>query len=89
MFVEILKTDDHTGVKSGEVYEAERYWLDPQCKVTLLSRIPDGHNPSANEYFENVRIMEGVIVCPRCLQDMNDKEEAEGCEDYQCPMKTT
>jgi len=54
MKVMILKTDDHLGVKEGEVYDAQRYHLDPHEKVTLLARDPDGYDPSCNQYFDEV-----------------------------------
>lgn len=57
MRVKILKDCQSTGIKKGEIYEAKRYWLDPQCKVTLLRRIPDGHDPECNEYFYNVEVL--------------------------------
>ncbi len=57
MKVKIKKTCESTGVKEGEVYEAIRYHLDPLEKVTLLKRIPDGHDPECNEYLYNVEIL--------------------------------
>lgn len=33
--VKILKDCKQTGVKAGEIYDATRYPLDPQAKVTL------------------------------------------------------
>lgn len=58
MIVEILEDDKRTGVSKGERYKAIRYWLDPQDKVTLLERVPDGWNPNCNEYRHNVKILE-------------------------------
>ena len=57
MHVRIKKTDDFTGVKAGEVYEACRYWLAPDGKVTLLARVPDGYDPCCNEYLDNVEVL--------------------------------
>lgn len=57
MKVKILKDDERLGVKAGEVYEAEPYWLDPSEKVSLLSRIPDGYEPECNQYREAVEIL--------------------------------
>ena len=54
MRVKILKTDDRIGIKCGEIYNAERYRLDPYEKVSLLSREPDGYCPDCNEYTHNV-----------------------------------
>ena len=54
MKVKILETDDRLGIKKGEVYEAERYKYDPQEKVSLLSRVADGHNPMCNQYLSSV-----------------------------------
>lgn len=51
--VRIKSDDDHIGVKAGEEYIAQTYWLDPG-KVTLLARVPDGHDPECNEYRSNV-----------------------------------
>ena len=28
----------------------------------------------------------GVLVCRRCGQALEHREEAEGCEDFHCPM---
>lgn len=62
MVVEILNTDERTGVKSGQIYKAEKYWLDPE-KVTLLRRLtkkdrkPIGKEPLVNEYMCNVRVL--------------------------------
>lgn len=57
MKVKILKTNDKLGIKENEIYEAEPYWLDPLDKITLLKRIPDGYNPSCNQYRYNVEIL--------------------------------
>lgn len=51
MKVKILETDERLGVIAGEIYEAERYRYDPQEKVTLLSREPDGYDPECNQYI--------------------------------------
>lgn len=64
MIVEILKTDERIGVKKGQIYEAKRYWLDPNEKVTLLKRLskkdrmPIGKEPNCNEYLCNVKIIQ-------------------------------
>ena len=56
MIVEILKTDERLGIKSGQLYEAKKYWLDPD-KVTLLRRLtkkerkPIGKEPLINQYI--------------------------------------
>jgi len=63
MIVEILKTDERTGVKQGQIYEAKRYWLDPTKKVTLIRRLTKkdrksiGKSPDCNEYLHNVRVL--------------------------------
>lgn len=54
MRVKVLKTDDRLGVTAGEVYQAKRYKYDPQEKVSLLSREPDGYDPECNQYIDNV-----------------------------------
>jgi hypothetical protein len=54
MRVKILETNVRLGVIAGEVYQAERYKYDPQEKVTLLSREPDGHDPECNQYLDGV-----------------------------------
>ena len=41
-------------IKEGEVYEARRYQLDPQEKVTLIGREPDGYDPECNQYINEV-----------------------------------
>ena len=51
MRVKILKTDKRLGIKKGEIYKVKRYWLDPQEKVTLLSRETDDYNPKCNQYI--------------------------------------
>ncbi len=56
MKVRITKTDNRLGIKEGEIYEAEIYWLDPD-KITLLKRIPDGYEPSCNQYRYEVEIL--------------------------------
>ena len=48
--VRIAKTDERLGVREGEEYAAIVYWLDPGAKVSLLRRIPDGYDPSCNQY---------------------------------------
>jgi len=57
MRVKILRTDDRLGVKAGEIYSAKRYWLDPQTKVELIAREPDGHDPCCNQYFSEVEFL--------------------------------
>lgn len=42
------------GLRAGEQYLALPYWLDPG-KVTLLARLPDGHDPQCNQYTNEVR----------------------------------
>lgn len=63
MIVEILKTDEQTGVKKGQIYEATPYFLEPQGKVTLVRRLtkkdrkPIGKSPDCNEYRNNINII--------------------------------
>lgn len=59
MRVRIKKTCEHTGIKEGEIYKAERYSGDPMSKVVLLSREPDGYDPCCTEYFYNVEVLPG------------------------------
>lgn len=54
--VKILKTDERLGIVAGEIYNAERYRHDID-KVTLISRIPDGHDPMCNQYMDSVAHM--------------------------------
>jgi len=54
--VTILEDCPRTGIKKDEQYIAKVYWLDPQEKVTLLERIPDGWKPDCNEYRHNIKI---------------------------------
>lgn len=58
MIVEIIKDDPRCGLKVGDQFEAIRYWLDPQEKVTLLRRISDGWVPDCNEYIHNVKFVQ-------------------------------
>lgn len=51
--VEIKDSDERLGLLAGEQYVATAYWLDPG-KVTLLRRVPDGHSPECNQYWEDV-----------------------------------
>lgn len=55
--VRILKTDERLGVREGEEYAAVVYWLDPGAKVTLLRRIPDGYDPSCNQYWHDAEFV--------------------------------
>tara|TARA_B100000929_G_scaffold287512_1_gene274336 strand:- start:2391 stop:2618 length:228 start_codon:yes stop_codon:yes gene_type:complete len=57
MKVKILKTDKRLGIKAGEIYEAERYHMEPQTKVTLLSRVPDGYDPCCNQYIHEIAML--------------------------------
>lgn len=57
MKVRVLKTDKRLGIKKDEIYEASYYWLDPHCKVTLIKRIPDGYDPSCNQYIHEIEIL--------------------------------
>lgn len=50
----ILEDDERLGVKQGEIYSAQRYHYDPQEKVTLLAREPDGYDPECNQYVDSV-----------------------------------
>ena len=53
--VELLKDEPRFKIKKGDRFKAICYWLDPQDKVTLLSRIGDGYDPECNEYWHNVK----------------------------------
>lgn len=57
MKVKILETNERLGVKKGEIYNAQRYPYDPQEKVTLLSRDPDGYEPECNQYVHEVAFL--------------------------------
>lgn len=54
--VEIIHDDEALGIKSGELYNATRYPYD-EGKIILVSRIPDGYDPSCTQYFHNVKII--------------------------------
>lgn len=58
--VRVLRSDERLGVMAGEEYEAIAYWLDPGEKVTLLRRIPDGHEPECNQYWDTVQWMRWI-----------------------------
>lgn len=51
MVVEIIADDPRLGLLKGERYRAAPYSLDPGSKVTLLSRVGDGHDPECNQYL--------------------------------------
>ena len=63
MLVEILETDKKTGVKKGQIYQAERYFLDPANKVVLVKRFtkkdrkPISKKPNCTEYLSNIKII--------------------------------
>lgn len=63
MILEILENDERFNIKKGQLFEAKRYWLDPQEKVTLLKRVtkkdlkPMGKEVLCNQYFSNVKII--------------------------------
>ena len=57
MEVRVIKTDERLGIKEGEIYEAKRYYLDPTEKVTLVRRVPDGYDPSCNQYFDEIEVI--------------------------------
>lgn len=56
MIVRIIKSDLRLRVKEGEIYYAQVYRFDP-AKITLLKRIPDGHDPECNQYRDEVQIL--------------------------------
>lgn len=63
MIVEILENDERFEIKKGQLFEAKRYWLEPQEKVTLLKRVtkkdlkPIGKEVLCNQYISNVKII--------------------------------
>lgn len=62
MTVELLITQERFGIKAGQLFSAEKYFLDPN-KVTLKQRLnksgkPIGKPVMCNEYLHNVRILE-------------------------------
>jgi hypothetical protein len=59
----ILTTDKRLGVKAGEVYEARRYQYDPHEKYSLIARIPDGYDPSCNQYIDCVATKVRGVWC--------------------------
>jgi|LSQX01.1.fsa_nt_gb hypothetical protein len=52
--VVIKKDQPELGIRRGEQYLAVRYAFDNE-KVTLLRRIPDGYDPSCNQYYSDVQ----------------------------------
>ncbi len=63
MIVQIKKTDSRFGLKVGQIYDADPYWLDPSSKVTLKRRLtkkdrkPIGKEPGCNVYRSEVEII--------------------------------
>jgi hypothetical protein len=60
--VRIKETDERLGVKKGQLYIAENYWLDPGSKVTLLNRMSSTgkvykKNPGCNQYKSDIEIV--------------------------------
>jgi len=53
----IMKNCKQSRVKKGEVYETEPYQYDPNGKVVLLARVPDGYCPDTTEYNHNVKFL--------------------------------
>lgn len=56
--VEVNEDDPHLDLAAGERYAANRYWLDPGAKVTLLRRVTDGYEPNCNLYLHQGRFIE-------------------------------
>lgn len=54
--VRIRYDDKRLGVKADEEYRAVAYWLDTN-KVSLVARIPDGYDPSCNQYARDVEFV--------------------------------
>lgn len=52
----VLILEDDGELKTGDIYEAEAYWLDPSSKYSLIQRVPDGYDPSRNVYRESVAV---------------------------------
>ena len=63
MQIMILTTDKRLGVKAGEIYEAKRYQYDPHEKYSLIARIPDGYDPSCNQYIDGVATKVRGVWC--------------------------
>lgn len=63
MIVEITKNDKKLGLKVGQVYSAEAYWLDPLGRVTLKGRLrksdwkPIGKSMSCEQKRSDVKIL--------------------------------
>lgn len=61
--VEIVNGDENIRTKKGQIYLAMRYWLDPNSKVSLITRLtkkdhkPIGLPPQCNEYLHNIKII--------------------------------
>jgi len=62
----IVKIKKQTGslLLEGEYYEAQRYWLDPMEKVTLLCKLDpvtlkpvEVNHSMCNEYISNIEII--------------------------------
>jgi hypothetical protein len=72
VLVEILETDVRLGIKQGEVYWAQPYWLDPSDKWTLLERVPDGYDPRCNVYRSEVRRVRHAHIGDRVMRGFYD-----------------
>lgn len=70
--VEILKDDKRLGLKRGEVYWAQPYWLDPSEKWTLEERVPDGYKPCCNVYRSEVRRVRHARLGDRVMRGFYD-----------------
>ena len=62
MIVEILEDQPRLGIKKGQLYNAEPYWIDPPTKVALLNRVSKSgrhfkKNPMCTQYRSQVKII--------------------------------
>jgi hypothetical protein len=52
--VKLLNDEERFNIKAGDEFEAIRYHLDPQEKMSLLKRLSDGFDPECNQYRDNL-----------------------------------
>jgi len=61
MRVRIIDTDSRLGIKKNEIYQACSYPYDPN-KVILLSREPDGYDPSCTQYRNEIEVLDDASL---------------------------
>lgn len=70
IIVRFKEDDERFKIKKGDVFTAERHGYEPDCKIVLLNRIPDGFDPSCSAYNHQVEIFNKgrwfKIACSCC-----------------------